>query len=74
MTLIRPKTTPFAMTMPMSFPMPKRMAQSARKPAMVVVELPEREAKAVVIAAAMASLIFSCRCFSSSYLLYRKTE
>ena len=54
------------MTMPMSRPIVKRIAQSARKPAMVVSELPESEVKAAVIAFAMASRLSGFFSFSSS--------
>jgi len=37
---ITPRTTPFAMTMPRSFPRVKDMKQSAMNPATVVTELP----------------------------------
>ena len=66
MTQAIPITTPFAMTMPMSRPMVKRIAQRARKPAMVVSELPERETKADEMAFAMASCLFDRFSFSSS--------
>ena len=50
----------------MSRPMVKRIAQRARKPAMVVSELPERETKADEMAFAMASCLFDRFSFSSS--------
>ena len=54
-TVATPRTTPLAITRPRSRPSVKRMKQSARKPAMVVRELPERDLKAATMETAMAS-------------------
>ena len=45
-TVTTPKTTPFAITSPMSLPSERSMKQRARKPKIVVSELPERDMNA----------------------------
>ena len=69
-----PMTMPLAITSPRSGPSPRRMAQSAKKPATVVVDDPDRETNAPWMALAIASRRSSNRSFSSSYRSKRKIE
>ena len=73
-TVITPSTTPFAMTRPISRPRVSRMKHSARKPKIVVSELPDRERKVFDTARAMASRWSPPFSRSSSYRSTRKTE
>ena len=64
-TEITPNRTPFAITIPMSFPSVKFILHSAKNPAIVVSELPSTEVNVFVIAFAIAFslldvLFFSC--------------
>ena len=52
---ITPRTTPFAMTIPRSFPRVKLIKHRAINPATVVTELPTTEVSVLWIASAMAS-------------------
>ena len=73
-TVITPSTTPFAITRPMSRPSVSRMKHSARKPKIVVSELPDRERKVLDTARAIASRWSPPFSRSSSYRSTRKTE
>ena len=61
-----PSATPFAMTRPISRPSVRRMAHSARKPAMVVRLEAEMEVMVLQIALVMASSLEERSSFSSS--------
>ena len=63
MTQITPNKTPFAMTIPISFPNVKFILQSAKNPAIVVKELPITDTIVLLMACAMASFLlekFAC--------------
>ena len=66
MVQITPSRTPFAMTTPMSSPSVSCMVHMARKPAIVVRELPVMEENVFLIAATMASSSVAAVSFSSS--------
>ena len=66
MVQITPSRTPFAMTTPMSSPSVSCMVHMARKPAIVVRELPVMEENVFLIAATMASSSDAAVSFSSS--------
>ena len=57
--LITPKITPFAITMPRSFPRVKLIKQRAMNPATVVIELPTTEEKVLDMACAIARSLSS---------------
>ena len=57
-THITPNKTPFAITIPMSFPKVKFILQSAKKPTIVVKELPMTDTIVLLIACAIASFLF----------------
>ena len=62
-TLITPNKTPFAITIPISFPSVRFMLHNAKNPAIVVSELPNTAENVFCIAADIASfilLVFSC--------------
>ena len=65
-TVATPSTTPLAMTMPRSMPRVNRMKHRAKKPAMVVRELPDRDLKAATMEVAMASRLSAWRGTSST--------
>ena len=65
MVQITPSRTPFAMTTPMSSPSVSCMVHMARKPAIVVRELPVMEENVFLIAATMASSSDAAVSFSS---------
>ena len=54
-TLTTPRKTPFAMTKPISLPKVKFILHKAKKPTMVVKELPATDTSVLEIACAMAS-------------------
>ena len=54
-TQITPNRTPFAITKPISLPKVKFILHKAKKPAIVVNELPTTETKVLLIAVAIAS-------------------
>ena len=56
-TQITPNNTPFAITKPISFPNVRFMLHNAKKPAIVVRELPTIDTKVFPIAVAIASFI-----------------
>ena len=59
-----PRTTPFAMTIPISLPSVNCITHKATKPAIVVMELEVIEVNVALIAFAIASS-FGSFCFSS---------
>ena len=59
-----PRTTPLAMTIPISLPSVNCITHKATKPAIVVIELEVIEVKVALIALAIASS-FGRFCFSS---------
>ena len=65
---ITPITTPFAITIPMSRPSAKVITHSARKPAIVVTELPATDLNVSAIACAIA------RSFGIIFFLYASKE
>ena len=69
-----PSSTPLAMTRPISRPSVRRMVHSARKPAMVVSELPVMEDMVAVMALAMASSLLAQWASSSEKRCRRKME
>ena len=65
MVQITPSATPFAITTPISRPSVRRMAHSARKPAMVVREEAVMEVMVLQMAVTMASSLEERSSFSS---------
>ena len=59
-----PRTTPFAITIPMSLPSVNCITHKATKPAIVVIELEVIEVNVALMALAIASS-FGSFCFSS---------
>ena len=57
-TVITPRSTPFAITIPKSLPKVRLIVHNTRNPAMVVVELPITEVNVSFIASFMASSFF----------------
>ena len=64
-TQISPNKTPFAITIPMSFPNVKFMLHKAKNPAIVVSELPTTEVAVWQIAFAIACSLFAFFSFSA---------
>ena len=73
--LITPINTPFAITNPISLPNPSSITHKAKKPAIVVVELPKTEVTVFVIAFAIAFFLsLGYLSFSSSYRCNKNME
>ena len=64
-TVITPNRTPFAITIPISFPSVKFILHSAKNPAIVVSELPKTDTNVFAIAFAIASSLFEYFSFSA---------
>ena len=63
-TQINPIKTPFAITKPISLPIASCIVHNAKKPAIVVIELPTTDEIVLVIAFSIASYISLEVCFS----------